>query len=70
MYRKISYINEEMKEEKNMNLQKIIALVILISGIILLFYGFLENNQVSLITGIVLIVITVLDYNKLKNRKK
>lgn len=59
-----------MKEEKNMNLQKIIALVILISGIILLFYGFLENNQVSLITGIVLIVITVLDYNKLKNRKK
>ncbi|MDN5370970.1 MAG: hypothetical protein PWR19_16 [Carnobacterium sp.] len=59
-----------MKEEKNMNIQKIIALVILISGIILLFYGFLENNQVSLITGIVLIVITVLDYNKLKNRKK
>ena len=59
-----------MKEEKNMNIQKIIAFVILISGIILLFYGFLENNQVSLITGIVLIVITVLDYNKLKNRKK
>ena len=53
-----------------MNIQKIIALVILLSGIILLFYGFLENNQVSLITGIVLIVITVLDYNKLKNKKK
>lgn len=53
-----------------MNIQKIIALVILLSGIILLFYGFIENNQISLITGIALIVITILDYMKLKNKKK
>ncbi|MER2174407.1 UV damage endonuclease UvsE [Carnobacterium viridans] len=53
-----------------MNIQKIIALVILLSGIILLFYGFIESNQISLITGIALIVITILDYMKLKNRKK
>ena len=59
-----------MKEEKNMNMQKIIALVILLSGIILLFYGFIESNQISLITGIALIVITILDYMKLKNKKK
>lgn len=59
-----------MKEEKTMNIQKIIALIILLSGIILLIYGFVESNQASLITGIVLIVITILDYNKLKNRKK
>ncbi len=67
---KKSFISSHMKEEKNMNIQKIIALIILLSGIILLVYGFVESNQVSLITGIVLIVITILDYNKLKNKKK
>ncbi|WP_035053998.1 UV damage endonuclease UvsE [Carnobacterium pleistocenium] len=53
-----------------MNIQKIIALAILISGIILLVYGFIESNQISLITGIILIVITILDYMKLKNKEK
>lgn len=53
-----------------MNIQKIVALLILLSGVILLVYGFVESHQVSLITGIALIVITILDYMKLKNRKK
>lgn len=53
-----------------MNIQKIVALIILFSGLILLVYGFIENNQVSLFTGIALILITILDYTKLKNRKK
>ncbi|MBT2732580.1 MULTISPECIES: UV damage endonuclease UvsE [Carnobacterium] len=53
-----------------MNIQKIVALVILLSGVILLVYGFVESNQVSFITGIVLIVITILDYMKLKNKEK
>lgn len=53
-----------------MNTQKIIALAILLSGVILLVYGFIESNQVSLITGIILIIITILDYMKLKNKKK
>lgn len=57
-------------KRKNMNIQKIVALIILFSGLILLVYGFIENNQVSLFTGIALILITILDYTKLKNRKK
>ncbi len=57
-------INSHMKEDK------IVALVFLLSGVILLVYGFVESNQVSFITGIVLIVITILDYMKLKNKEK